>query len=228
MPGDIVTFIVLTAILLSPTIWLNYVFKKHNNILEQMPFTGLELGNSILQELGLDHVVIERTSTGDHYDLSQKKVMVQEERLSRKSLTAISIVCHEIGHAIQHHEKYKPLERRTKIVRSTVWLSRLASGIIILGLPVIMATSSFSLIKICFGIVVLSIVIGILVHLLTLDVELDASFNKALPIIKKKVPVEYHDACRSVLRAAALTYVAGVVGNILSLRYFLLLLTRLR
>ena len=49
--------------------------------------------------------------------LNEKKVRVLDERLNKKSITAISIVCHEIGHAIQHAENYKPLEQRNKINR---------------------------------------------------------------------------------------------------------------
>ena len=58
-----------------------------------MPFTGLEFGKIILNELGLNDVKIEKSFSIDHYDLSEKKVKVSENRLSRKSLTAISIIC---------------------------------------------------------------------------------------------------------------------------------------
>ena len=62
----------------------------------------------------------------------------------------------------------------------------------------------------------------------SLDVEIDASFNKAYPIIKQKVPAEYHEACRSILLAAALTYVIGVFRSFFSLRFIRLLITRMR
>ena len=99
-------------------IWLNYVFTKNDKILVNMPFTGLEFGKIVINELGLKNVKIEKSLSIDHYDLREKKVKVSEHRLSRKSLTAISIVCHEIGHAIQHHEQYKPLEHRTNVVKN--------------------------------------------------------------------------------------------------------------
>jgi Zn-dependent membrane protease YugP len=57
---------------------------------------------------------------------------------------------------------------------------------------------------------------------------MDASFNRALPILKEKVPAEYLSGCRSVLRAAAFTYVIGALTNFLSLRYIWLLISRLR
>jgi Zn-dependent membrane protease YugP len=59
-------------------------------------------------------------------------------------------------------------------------------------------------------------------------VELDASFNNAFPIIKEKIPEVYHDACYTVLRAAAFTYVIGVFKNIISLRFMWSVLKRIR
>ncbi len=211
-----------------PMLWLNYVFKKNDAILENMPFNGLEFGNLILKEKGLQNVLIEQTKMGDHYDLNERKIKILDDRLAKKSITAIAIVCHEIGHAIQHSENYKPLEQRNKIVKNTAWITRIGSGILYMGIPTIFATGASSLIKVCLVITLLSLLIGVLVHLITLDVELDASFNRALPILKEKVPVEYHRACKSILLAAAFTYLVGTIRNFLSLRYIWLLLTRLR
>tara|TARA_B100001741_G_C16501110_1_gene574772 strand:- start:701 stop:1378 length:678 start_codon:yes stop_codon:yes gene_type:complete len=224
----IIYLTLLIVLFFAPVIWLNYVFRKNDKTLINMPFNGLEFGNGVLNELGLHNVKIEKSLIGDHYDLLEKKVKVSEARLSKKSLTAISVVCHEIGHAIQHNEKYKPLEKRTKIVKHTAWISQLGSGLLLMGFPTILATGSFSLIKICLILVLISLLIGIIVHLVTLEVELDASFKRALPIIRSKVPEEYHDACQSVLKAAALTYVIGVIRNFVSLRFVWLLLSRMR
>jgi len=223
-----VYIIILFVLSILPMAWLNYVFKKNDAILINMPFTGLEFGETILNEIGLNDVKIEKSLTVDHYDLSEKKVKVTEDRLSKKSLTAISIVCHEIGHAIQHKQKYKPLEQRTTLVKNTAWISQLGSGLLMVGIPTILATGSYNLIKVCLLLVLLSLLIGVVVHLITLEVELDASFNKALPIIKDKVPSEYHNACESILKAAAFTYVIGVVRNFISLRFIWLLLSRIR
>jgi len=223
-----VYIIILFVLSILPMAWLNYVFKKNDAILINMPFNGLEFGETILNEIGLNDVKIEKSLTVDHYDLSEKKVKVTEDRLSKKSLTAISIVCHEIGHAIQHKQKYKPLEQRTTLVKNTAWISQLGSVLLMVGVPTILATGSYNLIKVCLLLVLLSLLIGVVVHLITLEVELDASFNKALPIIKDKVPSEYHNACESILKAAAFTYVIGVVRNFISLRFIWLLLSRIR
>ncbi len=211
-----------------PKVWLHSSLKRNDEILEDMPFTGLEFGELLLKENDLKEVKITTTDLGDHYDLENQEVRVMEERLSKKSITAISIVCHEIGHAIQHKEKYMPLEQRTTLVKNTSWISRVGGGVLYSGIPLILATGSLGIIKICLLIVLLSVIISALVHLITLDVEMDASFNRALPILEEKVPKEYLNGCRSVLRAAAFTYVIGALTNFLSLRYLWVLLSRLR
>ena len=224
----IVYLIIFLILSTAPVIWLNYVFHKNDQILINMPFTGLEFGKLILKDYGLTEVKIEKSLSVDHYDLLEKKVKVTQDRLSKKSLTAISIVCHEIGHAIQHKEKYKALEQRTSLVRNTAWISQIGSSILLIGIPTILATGYYPLIKVCLLLALLSLLIGIIVHLITLEVELDASFNKALAILIEKVPPEYHDSCKSILRAAAFTYVIGVVRNFVSLRFIWLMLSRVR
>ena len=224
----ILYLIFLFILFVAPIIWYNYIFKKNDKVLINMPFTGFEFGRELLQEHNLNDVQIEATKLGDHYDLINKKVMVLEDRLGKKSLTSITIICHEIAHAIQHKENYKPLKRRNVIIRNTSWITQLGSGILLIGFPVIFATGSYGFIKICLAIAAFSLLISALIHIITLDVEIDASFNKAYPIIKQKVPAEYHEACRSILLAAALTYVIGVFRSFFSLRFIWLLITRMR
>ena len=224
----IIYLIFLFILFVAPIIWYNYIFKKNDKVLINMPFTGFEFGRELLQEHDLNDVQIEGTKLGDHYDLINKKVMVLEDRLGKKSLTSITIICHEIAHAIQHKENYKPLKRRNVIIRNTSWITQLGSGILLIGFPIIFATGSYGFIKICLDIAAFSLLISALIHIITLDVEIDASFNKAYPIIKQKVPAEYHEACRSILLAAALTYVIGVFRSFFSLRFIWLLITRMR
>ena len=223
------TFLVIFFLLsFIPVLWVNYVFKKNDTILPNMPFNAYEFGEEIIKELKLKNVCIEKTLIGDHYDLVEKKVKVHEDRFKRKSLTSISIMCHEIGHAIQHAQNYSPLITRTQLVKNTQWINKISLAIIYIGFPLIFATGSLSLIKFCASIILLSTFIGVIIHLITLEVELDASFNRAFPIIKKKIPEVYHNSCRSVLRAAAFTYVVGVFKNLISLRMIWTVLSKLR
>ena len=193
-----------------------------------MPFNPKELGDQILDELQINGVAFETTKTFDHYDPEKKSVRLIGDRFERKSLTAISIICHEIGHAIQDAENYKPLITRTKLVKNTQWINKLSIALIYFGLPVIVATGFLSLIKFCISIIILSALVSVVVHLITLEVELDASFNRAFPIIKQKIPKVYHESCHSILRAAAYTYVFAVFKNLISWRMIWLILSKIR
>ena len=225
-----VLFIILVffSLFIFPVIWLNYILNKNNKTLINMPFNGLEFGNQILEENELLNVKIEKTLVGDHYDLKERKVKVLEERISKKSLTAISIICHEIGHALQHQESYKPLERRTIIVKKTSWILNIGNVFLYSALPIVLSTGSLVFLKLCFIVAAFSLLISIIIQVLTLDVEFDASFNRAYPIIKQKVPIEYHKACKDILTAAALTYVIGVIRNFLSIRFLWMLVSKIR
>ena len=225
-----VLFIILVffSLFIFPVIWLNYILNKNNKTLINMPFNGLEFGNQILEENKLLNVKIEKTLVGDHYDLKERKVKVLEERISKKSLTAISIICHEIGHALQHQESYKPLERRTIIVKKTSWILNIGNVFLYSALPIVLSTGSLVFLKLCFIVAAFSLLISIIIQVLTLDVEFDASFNRAYPIIKQKVPIEYHKACKDILTAAALTYVIGVIRNFLSIRFLWMIISKIR
>ena len=206
-----------------PGLWVNYTLNKHDDVLPNMPFTAKEFGLNLLKEQNLDEVNIEDTKIGDHYDTSSKTVRVKPERLDKKSITSITVMCHEIGHAIQHKENYPPLIRRQKIISKTEWLNKLSSLLLYAGVPTILATGALPFIRICVIIIFASILINMISHLITLDVELDASFKRAMPILENKIPQEYHASCKSILRVCAFTYVIGSLTTILNVRNIWLL-----
>ena len=224
----IIFLIFFLFVFVLPKFWLSNAMKKNDEELIDMPFTAEEFGQLILKENKLFDVKIEETDQVDHYDLNDKTVRVQQGRLAKKSLTSLTIICHEIGHAIQHKEEYGPLVRRTSLVERTQWISKFGGVILYSGLPLILATGSFGLIKVCLLLVLISVLLGVFIHLITLDVEVDASFNRAMPILEEKIPTEYHSQCKNVLQAAAYTYVIGALTSFLSLRYIWLLLSRVR
>ena len=213
---------------LLPTAWLSLSLNRNDKEMLQMPFNAREFGKILLQENELEEVKIEETNLGDHYDLRDKTVRILEGRLDKKSLTSLAIVCHEISHAIQHKESYGPLMRRTEIVEKTQWISKVGGLILYSGLPIVLATGFLGLIKIFVGIALISILLNVFIHFMTLDVEMDASFKRAMPILEEKIPEAYHAQCRDVLRAAAFTYVIGALTSFLSLRYLWILVSRIR
>ena len=205
-----------------PSIWVDYVLRKNNNPLPDMPFTGKELGLKILQENKLENVLIEPIKQIDHYNPLEKKVNISEDKLYKKSITSIAVVAHEIGHAIQDKENYKPLLLRQKLIEKTIIFQRLGSFLLIIGLPSIFAITKSPFITFLAAIIIMGCLsTNVLIHLITLPVEFDASFKRALPILQKYVPKQNMRQCRSVLRAAAFTYLAQSIVSIFRLKVIL-------
>ena len=205
-----------------PSIWVNYVLRKNNEILPDMPFTGNQLGQKLLQENNLENVLIESIKQVDHYNPLKKKVHISEDKLHKKSITSIAVVAHEIGHAIQDKENYKPLLLRQKLIEKTMIFQRIGSFLLIIGLPSIFAITKSPFITFIAAIIIMGCLsTNVLIHLITLPVEFDASFKRALPILKKYVPKENMRQCRSVLRAAAFTYLAQSIVSIFRLKVIL-------
>ena len=209
-------------ILFLPSMWVNYVLKKNNKILSDMPFTGNQLGQKLLEENKLDNVLIEPIKQIDHYNPIEKKVHISEDKLNKKSITSIAVVAHEIGHAIQDKENYKPLILRQKLIEKTMIFQRIGSFLLVIGLPSIFAFTKSPLITFIAAMIIMGCLsTNVLIHLITLPVEFDASFKRALPILKKYVPKENMKQCRSVLRAAAFTYLAQSIVSIFRLKIIL-------
>ena len=184
-----------------------------------MPFTGKELGNRILKELKINNVTIHSIKQLDHYNPIEKKVHISENKIDKKSITSISVVVHEIGHAIQDKENYKPLILRQKLIEKTMIFQRIGSFLLVIGLPSIFAFTKSPLITFIAAMIIMGCLsTNVLIHFITLPVEFDASFKRALPILEKYVPKENMKQCRSVLCAAALTYLTQSIVSIFRLK----------
>ena len=205
-----------------PSMWVNYVLKKNNKIISKMPFTGYELGKIILEEKQIINVSIETSNKLDHYNPIEKKININEDKINNKSITSIAVVAHEIGHAIQDKDNYKPLIFRQKLIEKTMIFQKIGSFLLIIGLPSIFTFTKSPFITFIAAIIIMGCLsTNVLIHLITLPVEFDASFNRALPILKKYVPKQSMQQCRSVLRAAALTYLAQSIVSIFRLKVIL-------
>ena len=208
--------------LLLPSLWVNYILRKNNKIMSDMPFTGKEFGRKILEDYKLYNVTINPIKQIDHYNPIEKKIHISNDKLNKKSITSISVVAHEIGHAIQDRDNYKPLKLRQTLIEKTLIFQKLGSFLLIIGLPSIFAFTKSPLITFLSAIIIMGCLsTNVLIHLITLPVEFDASFKRALPILKKYVPSENMYQCRSVLKAASLTYLAQSIISIFRLKVIL-------
>jgi Zn-dependent membrane protease YugP len=142
------------------------------------------------------------------------------------SLTAVAVAAHEVGHAIQHHRNEKLLTTRTRLIRIAQLAQTVGAGFMF-AIPVITILTRVpqsGLLMFIIGLA--SMGTATLVHLVTLPVEWDASFRKALPLLSHGRYVTKRDeaAVRRILRAAALTYVAASLASLLNLaRWFQML-----
>jgi len=221
--------LLLAAAVYLPSVWVRWVMHKHSNEIADMPGTGGELAEHLLQQFSMtEHKVEETRPHADHYDPTAKAVRLSPDNYSGKSLTAIAVAAHEVGHALQHHRDEEIFRLRARYVPTAKLLERI--GIMMLYLlPLIglllKTPAAF------FSVVALSLLLqlaGALAYLIVLPEELDASFNKALPILAKGgyVPAHHEDAVRAVLKAAALTYFAAALANVLNIGRWLMVLIR--
>ena len=216
----------LLAAVVLPQFWVRHTISRHSDDRPDLPGTGGELARHLLNRYDLPNVGVEITETGDHYDPEAKMVRLLPQHHDGRSLAAVAIAAHEVSHALQDAGNERMLALRQRLARLVMVTDRMA-GIVFLAAPILGAllrapAAIFGLVAI--GVALLSV--RVVVNLVTLPVELDASFGKALPILKDGDYLHENDLSpvRSVLRAAAFTYVASALISLINLARWIRLL----
>ncbi len=210
--------LLLLAAIFGPQWWVQRVLNRYNQHPEEnFPGTGSELARHLLNQFGLDDVRVEMTDQGDHYDPTERSVRLTPDKFNGKTLTAITVAAHEVGHALQHHAGESMFAWRNRLVMAAIWGQRLGSFLLFATPLLVIFTRAPSAGIISFIGAFLLMGMGILVQLVTVPVEIDASFNKALPLLKNGYLEEsQHSAAKQILRAAAWTYVAASLAGLLN------------
>lgn len=208
--------LLILLLLLGPGLWVSHVMKKHSRQRDDYPGTGGDMARHLLAKLHLDQVQLEPTDSGDHYDPSSRTVRLSAANMDGRSLTAVAVAAHEVGHALQHADRESLFQLRTVLAHVAVWSERIIP-LVLLTLPFI-AWLQPGLSRWSLMLAVVAMLISTLVHLVTLPVEWDASFGKALPLLQQGDYLSETDIAnaRQILRAAALTYVAGSLMSLLN------------
>ena len=222
-----IAVLIILAIIILPGLWVKHTLAKYSIDYEGLPGTGGELATHLINRFELP-VTLETTDSGDHYDPRDKTVRLSEEFMNGRSLSAVAVAAHEVGHAIQHDRNYSLLNFRTRLASFAVYAEKIGSAAFVF-LPILALISRSPTVgALMLGLAVGSMLLGVIVHLVTLPVEIDASFNRALPILEKG---EYLNAqemkiARKILLAAAITYVAGAMLSLVNIWRWIYLLRR--
>ncbi|NKB58751.1 MAG: peptidase [Alphaproteobacteria bacterium] len=210
--------LLVCALLFGPTLWVRSVMSRHSADRPDFPGTGGELARHLLDSAELTDVIVEPSPAGDHYDPTDKAVRLTKANYEGRSLTAVAVAAHEVGHALQDRDEYKPLKARHRIVKAAA-ITDTVGSVILFGLS-FAGTAAAGPRLLILGVVAV-IVMGLIrvaANLITLPVELDASFKRALPILEEGAYIKPDDvpAARGILKAAAYTYVAASAMQLLN------------
>ena len=220
--------LIVIAVIFGPSLWVKLVMSRYSSEKPEMPGTGGELAKHLIKRFSLKDVEVEITELGDHYDPIEKKVRLSREHYESKSLTAVAIAAHEVGHAIQDHQGDRRLATRTKMVPIVNLLARWSVVIISLSPVIGIITRHPIPFSLLLFIGLSGFIARMMIHAVTLPIEFDASFSKALPILREGdyVSQSNEKAVSHVLRAAALTYVSAALADTLNLSRWIFILLR--
>ena len=206
-----------TMILLLPAIIIAFwaqskvssAYRKYRTVRTMNGYTGENVARMMLDAAGLyDVPVVEiRGELTDHYDPTSRVVRLSSDIYHGASIASAGIAAHEVGHAIQHKEAYKPLVLRTSIATAVNFSSQASIIIFMIGLL-------FS-IPLLTNIGIIFFTVAVIYQLITLPVEFNAS-RRALNILESRNILYGNEVsgAKSVLSAAAMTYVAAALMSI--------------
>lgn len=213
-------------VLVVPTLILGLVaqsmvsstFKKYSRVSSQSGYTAADVARMILDMNGLHHVRVARVAGNltDHFDPRTNVVNLSDSVYSSRSVAAIGVAAHEVGHAVQHAENYGPIQLRMAIIPITNFGSRISPILILLGLLLSIQPLAVA------GVLLFSLVA--IFQLVTLPVEFNASHRALKTLSNNGILVGNEiSGARKVLSAAAMTYVAALITSLANLLRLILI-----
>ena len=209
---------------------ISSAYRTYSNVRCSTGVTGAQAARAMMDANGLSGVAINVLNGGNsltnYYDPKTKSLNLSREVYGSNSVASVCIACHEVGHALQDATHYAPLAFRNGIVPFVNLTQMMSWPLIMFGL-IMSAASPYGSMMFLAGVVCFLFVV--LFHLVTLPVEFNAS-NRALANLRELKLVNEDDyvGSRTVLRAAAMTYVAALATAVASLLRVLLLAGRRR
>ena len=199
-------------------IYINICHDKYRRIENKNKLTGFDVARKILDSNGLKDIYVVETKGNltDHYDPRRKTVKLSSEVFHGDSSVSMAVAAHECGHAIQDKEEYFFMRIRSFIFPIVSFGTKIAYVILLIGLIADMMNLVWA------GILLVGL--GLLFQLVTLPVEINAS-RRALIELENKIGALNEDlsGTKSMLTAAAMTYVAGVLSSALEILRLILI-----
>ena len=203
--------------------WVQSTFRKYSSHQTSNNISGKEMAERLLAVSGIQGVKIEELagSFTDHYDPSHKLLRLSQSVYARTSVAAVGVAAHETGHALQDKVKYTPLVLRSTLVPAANIGSSFG--------PIMAFAGIFFGMELLINIGIILFSLAVAFYLITLPVEIDAS-RRALKMLRETGALTSGElsGVRSVLTAAAFTYVASALTAIASLARLILLANRRR
>ena len=214
----VIIVIPAAALIFGPRLWVRHVLNQHHRGDDDVAMTAGELARQLLDRQQLHSVQVETTDMGDHYDHHRKAVRLNRDKIDRKTLTAVTTAAHEVAHALQDASGYGPFVWRTRLVKVAQVAVEVGS-VMLLAVPVTALVTRRPVPPVVVGTAAISVLgAGVATQLAALPSELDASFGRALPMLRDGVisAGQARDA-RKILVACSLTYIASSLAAVLSL-----------
>ena len=208
---NIILVLLIIGLPLLAQIFIKISYENNSRIKNSKELTGYDVARKILDKNGLNDLLIVETNgyLTDHYDPNRKVIKLSRNIYGNDTISSMAVASHEVGHAIQDKEGYFFLRLRTLIFPIVSFISRISWLVILVGF-------FFEIVNaIYLGIIIVSA--SVIFELVTLPVEINASKRAIKELNSLNLITGEEDKVKNVLTAAALTYVAGTLAEILQL-----------
>lgn len=208
---NIILILLIIGLPLLAQIFIKISYENNSRIKNSKELTGYDVARKILDKNGLNDLLIVETNgyLTDHYDPNRKVIKLSRNIYGNDTISSMAVAAHEVGHAIQDKEDYFFLRLRTFIFPIVSFISRMSWLVILIGF-------FFEIVNaIYLGIIIVSA--SVIFELVTLPVEINASKRAIKELNSLNLITGEEDKVKNVLTAAALTYVAGTLAEILQL-----------
>ena len=209
---ELILIILIISLPLISQLYISVTYKKTSNIEFRSDTTGYDVARNILDKNGLNNILVVETNgtLTDHYDPTRKVIKLSKDIYHGNSVASASVAAHEVGHAIQDKEGYTFLRIRHAIFPVVSFLDRISYIVIFLGFLLEYMNLVY------FGI--FAVGAGVLFQIITLPVEINASKRAIKELNELNRTTDRTEVLsKNMLTAAALTYVASTLAEILQL-----------